>query len=191
MSLRFKQYLLEAKFKMVDFSQKNDEPEDTPTKKTPKFKMVDYSKMNNDQEEEEVSKKDHEKEDDALEDDSNDEKDESGSSQDDAEDDNQNDEEDSADEEDDEDKDPNMAGVIRTVKYAHLIYKRQDGDSTFTELWAYNINKGLKDEFNIRSAILDGTDIDDKTGTSEDGKQKYTLWTSNGRQFMQITGLQN
>lgn len=86
---------------------------------------------------------------------------------------------------------PDKQGVIRNIKNAHLIYKRQDVDGTYTELWAYDIAKGLKDEFNVRNAILNGTDIDHKTGSSPDNIQRYELWTSNNRQFMQITGLPN
>lgn len=88
-------------------------------------------------------------------------------------------------------EDPDRQGVIRTIKNAHLIYKRMDSDGTFSELWMYDISKGSKDEFDIRNAILDGTDIDQKTGSSDDNKQKYTLWTNNTRQMMHITGLAN
>lgn len=82
-------------------------------------------------------------------------------------------------------------GLIRTVKGAHLIYKRKEPDGTFSELWIYEIQKGLRDEFETRQAILDGTDIDQKTGQSKDEKQYYELWTSNDRQMMKIYGLVN
>ena len=95
------------------------------------------------------------------------------------------------DNEEDKKENPDKQGVIRNIKHAHLIYKRQDVDGTYTELWAYDIAKGLKDEFNIRNAILNGTDIDHKTGSSPDNVQRYELWTSGPRQFMQITGLPN
>jgi hypothetical protein len=90
-----------------------------------------------------------------------------------------------------EKENPDKQGVLRKIQNAHLIYKRQDVDGTYTELWTYDINKGIKDEFNIRNAILNGTDIDHKTGSSPDNIQRYELWTSNNRQFMQITGLPN
>jgi hypothetical protein len=98
---------------------------------------------------------------------------------------------------DDNDKDdkksenPDKQGIIRTIKNAHLIYKRQDGDGTYVELWVYNISKGIKDEYKIRNAILDGTDIEAKTGSSPDNKQKFELWTIGERQFIQVTGLPN
>lgn len=101
------------------------------------------------------------------------------------------DEKSSDDKKEDKKENPDKQGVIRNIKNAHLIYKRQDVDGTYIELWAYDINKGLKDEFNIRNAILNGTDIDHKTGSSPDNVQRYELWTSNNRQFMQITGLPN
>lgn len=91
----------------------------------------------------------------------------------------------------DKKENPDKQGVLRKIQNAHLIYKRQDVDGTYTELWTYDINKGVKDEFNIRNAILNGTDIDHKTGSSPDNIQRYELWTSNDRQFMQITGLPN
>jgi len=97
----------------------------------------------------------------------------------------------SDDKKEDKKENPDKQGVIRNIKNAHLIYKRQDVDGTYIELWAYDIQKGLQDEFNIRNAILNGTDIDHKTGSSPDNVQRYELWTSNNRQFMQITGLPN
>jgi hypothetical protein len=88
-------------------------------------------------------------------------------------------------------EDPDKQGIIRTIKNAHLIYKRQDGDGSYVELWVYNISKGYKDEYKIRNAILDGTDIDTKSGSSPDNKQKFELWTIGERQFIQVTGLPN
>lgn len=99
--------------------------------------------------------------------------------------------ENSSDEKTDEKENPDKQGLIRTIKGAHLIYKRKNGDGTFSELWIYSIHKGLKDEFAIRNAILDGTDIDQKTGQSKDEKQTYDLWTCNDRQMMKISGLTN
>jgi hypothetical protein len=98
---------------------------------------------------------------------------------------------DKKDDEKNKKENPDKQGVLRKIQNAHLIYKRQDIDGTYTELWAYDIQKGLKDEFNIRNAILNGTDIDHKTGSSPDNVQRYELWTSVPRQFMQITGLPN
>jgi hypothetical protein len=72
-----------------------------------------------------------------------------------------------------------------------LIYKRQEGDGTYSELWIYAVEKAVKDEFSVRDAILNGTDIDPKTGTSEDGTQYFEIWTSNDRQMMKIYRLPN
>ena len=91
----------------------------------------------------------------------------------------------------DEDEDDNRQGIIRTIKGAHLLYKRKDTDGTYTELWTYDIGKNLKDEYNIRAMILNGTDINHKTGASDDGNQFFELWTSGDRQFMEIKGLEN
>ena len=97
----------------------------------------------------------------------------------------------SEDDESNENNDPDREGVIRTVKNAHLIYKRRDVDGTYTELWAYDIDRGFKDEYDIRDAILNGTDISHKTGLSSDEQQSFDLWTCGGRQMMRIKGLEN
>jgi hypothetical protein len=146
-----------------------------------KFKLIDFSKQNNDEDQSDDSDEDKSQN---INNDLNKQSDDSYNDSDD-----QNQSEDNDDEEDE--GDPDRQGVIRTIKDAHLIYKRKDGDGTFTELWEYDISKGTKDEFRIRSAILNGTDIDHKTSTSPDNKQQYTLWNSNTRQMMQISGLPN
>jgi hypothetical protein len=86
---------------------------------------------------------------------------------------------------------PDKAGLIRRIKGAHLVYKRQMPDDTYEELWMYNIERGIKDEQDIRSAILAGTDINVRSGNSESGKQKFDLWTNNNVQMLHITGLPN
>lgn len=145
-----------------------------------KFKLIDFSKQNNDEDQSDDSDEDK------SQNINNDLNKQSDDSYNDSEDRNQ-----SEDSDEEDEGDPDRQGVIRTIKDAHLIYKRKDGDGTFTELWEYDISKGTKDEFRIRSAILNGTDIDHKTSTSPDNKQQYTLWTSNTRQMMQISGLPN
>ncbi len=90
-----------------------------------------------------------------------------------------------------EEHDPDREGIIRTIKNAHLVYKRKDVNGTYTELWEYDINKGFNDEYDIRDAILNGTDINHKTGLSSDEQQSFDLWTCGGRQMMKITGLEN
>lgn len=84
---------------------------------------------------------------------------------------------------------PNRQGVIRTVDGAHLVYKRQDEDGAYEELWIYKTNKDLKDDLEIRRDILSATDIPAQKMKSEDGEQQYTLWTVGNVQFMHISGL--
>ena len=90
--------------------------------------------------------------------------------------------------------DPNdREGVLRTVKDAHLVYKEQGNDGSFTELWIYNIRSenNAADELNTRRAILAGTDIPPKKTKSPDGTQSYSLTTLGNAQYMYITGLTN
>ena len=87
-------------------------------------------------------------------------------------------------------EDPNHQGLIRTVKNAHLVYKRESEDGTFEELWVFNISE-LKSDLKIRKAILAGTDIPVNQLTSPDGKQTYSIWTSGNVEFLKISGLQN
>jgi len=85
--------------------------------------------------------------------------------------------------------DPDKQGVIRTVDDAHLVYKRENEEGTFDELWVYNTSEQMKDELTIRRAILAGTDIPPKKTESEDGQQKYELTTMGNGQMLEITGL--
>lgn len=163
MKLRFEQYLSEAKFKLIDFSKQNGDEDQSDDSTEDKLPNIDNDPNKH--------------LDTNIPDDANS--------------DNDSDESDYSNEEDEDEGDPDRQGVIRTIKDAHLIYKRKDGDGTFTELWEYDISKGTRDEFRVRTAILNGTDIDHKTSTSPDNKQQYTLWTSNTRQMMQIIGLPN
>jgi hypothetical protein len=85
-------------------------------------------------------------------------------------------------------EDPNRRGLIRTVKNAHLVYKRESEDGTFTELWVFNVDD-LKNEMEIRKAILAGTDIPTTKTESPDQKQEYTIWTSGNVEMINVTGL--
>ena len=91
-------------------------------------------------------------------------------------------------------EDPNRQGLIRTVKKAHLVYKREAEDGTFEELWVFNVGD-LKDELKTRKAILSGTDIPaGQTSSPDDGNgiaQEYKMWTAGNIEFIKITGLQN
>jgi hypothetical protein len=89
-------------------------------------------------------------------------------------------------------EDPNRQGLIRTVKGAHLVYKRKDDTGTFSELWIYPIDqKGIRTEMQIRRDILAGTDIPEKQVSSDDGSQELDLWTAGNAQLILITGLPN
>ena len=91
----------------------------------------------------------------------------------------------------DQEPDPDFQGVIRTVKGANLVYKRQMPDDTFAELWIMNIGRDMKKESQIKRAILAGTDVDPQSQESPDGKQHMELYSVGNVQFCEITGLSN
>lgn len=86
--------------------------------------------------------------------------------------------------------DPDKQGVIRAVDKAHLVYKRSSESGGFEELWVYNIGT-LKDDLDVRKAILSGTDIPPNQTTSKDGSQTYTMWSAGNAEMIHITGLPN
>lgn len=88
-------------------------------------------------------------------------------------------------------QDPDRMGDIRVVKGAHLVYKRQQSDGSFSELWIYNIGEHVNDAIAIKRAILAGTDIQDNKMRSEDGKQCYELTSMGNAQLLSIEGLSN
>lgn len=88
-----------------------------------------------------------------------------------------------------ENKDPNRQGVIRVVAGAHLVYKRQKDESSYEELWIFNVGNKLEDELKIKRAILAGTDIEQNKVRSQDGSQSYTLVTMGNAQMLCIHGL--
>ncbi len=94
-------------------------------------------------------------------------------------------------EEGNEKEDPNFQGVIRTVKNAHLVYKRQNEDGEYNELWIYMLDTPDKDELETRRNILAGTDIPQGKKQSEDGEQRFELWTVGNIQWLLISGLPN
>ncbi len=106
-----------------------------------------------------------------------------------------NDQEDFGDEESELDPqhwdDPDYQGAIRTVSNAHLVYKRQQEDGTFHELWQYNLGDDFKKELTVRRAILAGTDIPINKMRSPDNSQSYELWTIGNGQLLQVKGLPN
>jgi hypothetical protein len=87
-------------------------------------------------------------------------------------------------------EDPDRAGVIRTVKNSHLVYKRQAEDGTYDELWVYNV-KEFDPTLQVKKAILAGTDIPPGKLQSADGKQTYTSWASGNAEMLLIKGLPN
>ncbi|TFG95672.1 hypothetical protein E4H12_12810 [Candidatus Thorarchaeota archaeon] len=88
-------------------------------------------------------------------------------------------------------EDPDRQGLIRKVKNAHLVFKRKIEDGTFEELWIYNSGNNLRDELEIREAVLAGTDIPAGRTTSPDGKQQYEIWSAGNAEMLQIQGLPN
>lgn len=80
-------------------------------------------------------------------------------------------------------------GIVRAVKGAYLVSKREQPDGTYTEVWIYNVGEKYDNERNIRSSILAGTDVDPKTNRSEDGLQVADFKTLGNIQFLTITGL--
>jgi hypothetical protein len=90
----------------------------------------------------------------------------------------------------DENEDPDRQGLIRTVKDAHLVYKRKSADDTYEELWIYNV-PDMKTELEIRKAILSGTDIPVNQSQSDDGSQEYHIWSIGNAELLHVTGLTN
>ena len=80
-------------------------------------------------------------------------------------------------------------GLIRKVPQAHLVYKRQDKTGTFEELWIYKIKQNMKGDYEIRNAILAGSDIPKNKTKSDDGEQVYELWSVGNVQFLNLKGL--
>lgn len=87
-------------------------------------------------------------------------------------------------------EDPNRQGLIRVVKGAHLVYKRETEDGSFEELWMYNI-VSLRDELKLKKMILAGTDIPPTKTQSDDGSQTYEIWSAGNAELILIRGLPN
>lgn len=85
--------------------------------------------------------------------------------------------------------DPDRQGLIRFVKGAHLVYKRQNNEGTYDELWQIKISGDLDDALEVRRAILAGTDIPPRATKSQDGSQSYTLTTLGNAQILAIKNL--
>lgn len=84
---------------------------------------------------------------------------------------------------------PDRQGVVRAVRGAHMVYKRQVEDGTYEELWVFNSPDTIAKNMHIRKAILAGTDIPTNKTSSPDGKQQYELWTAGNAELLNIKGL--
>ena len=91
---------------------------------------------------------------------------------------------------DDASDDPDRQGLIRTVKGAHLVYKRDTEEGSFEELWIYNVST-LRDELIVKKAILAGTDIPTNKTQSPDGSQSYEIWSAGNAEMLLVKGLPN
>lgn len=80
-------------------------------------------------------------------------------------------------------------GIVRSVKGAYLVSKKQQPDETYKEVWIYNVGKKFSDEANIRKSILAYTDIDPTKNFSEDGSQEAVITTVGNVQYLTIVGL--
>lgn len=87
--------------------------------------------------------------------------------------------------------DPNRQGLIRTVKGAHLVYKRKNEEGTFDELWVFGTGGDMNSSLEVRRNILAGTDIPPRAIKSENGGQSYTLTSMGNGQVLHIKGLPN
>lgn len=87
-----------------------------------------------------------------------------------------------------EEQDPNRAGVIRYVKGAHLVYKREQEDGTYEEMWIYNSGEFKKD-MEVKKAIIAGTDIPPNATRSHDGSQEVHMWSAGNADIVLIKGL--
>jgi hypothetical protein len=80
-------------------------------------------------------------------------------------------------------------GIVRSIKGANLVSKKQQADETFTEVWIYNVGKKFSDEAGIRKGILSGTDIDPTKNFSEDGAQEAVISSIGNVQYLTLTGI--
>jgi len=93
------------------------------------------------------------------------------------------------DETDPEITNKNRAGVIRVVRNAHLVYKRQNDAGLYDELWIYNTSQEYGTTLAIKKDILSATDIPPRAMQSEDGSQKYSLQVLGDVTFLHVTNL--
>lgn len=85
---------------------------------------------------------------------------------------------------------PDMQGLIRSVPGARLVYKREEQDGTYSEMWVYSA-ADIKKTTGIRKGILSATDIQPGQRVSQDRTQRYETWDSGSIEIMVIKGLPN
>ena len=90
-------------------------------------------------------------------------------------------------------EDLNHQGTIRTVKDAHLVYKRKEDANRYTELWIYKRNLLAKQSDTTYAAIMAATDIQNLAKKSADGEQTVEVWSIGDPRdkltFVKINGL--
>lgn len=94
-----------------------------------------------------------------------------------------------------EEQDPDRQGNIRTIKGAHLVYKRKSENNLYDELWIFKQNQMDQWTTHTYDAILAGTDIPKGKENSEDGTQSVERYEVGDPQntlvFVEIKGLAN
>jgi hypothetical protein len=83
----------------------------------------------------------------------------------------------------------NFQGDIREIDDAELVYKREQPDGNYNELWILNVGKDFDNTYQIQRDILAGTDIDPGHLQSEDGSQQLELYSVGNIQYMFVTGM--
>lgn len=87
---------------------------------------------------------------------------------------------------------PEQEAIKRSVKGAHLVFKRQADVDSYEELWIYAVNpKDPQAHAKIEELILAGTDVSPVSMGSEDGSQRATSWIAGNAKMLHITGLVN
>lgn len=87
---------------------------------------------------------------------------------------------------------PEQEAVKRSVKGAHLVFKRQADVDTYEELWIYEINpKDPMAHAKVEELILAGTDISPTSMASEDGSQRAKSWVAGNAKMLHLSGLVN
>lgn len=89
----------------------------------------------------------------------------------------------------DDKNDENFEGDIRNVENAELVYKREQPDGNYNELWIVNVGREYDNSYQVQRNILAGTDIDPGHLESEDGSQQLELYSVGNIQFLHITGM--